>query len=99
MIYGVYLDTLYSSPQKSDPKSREGVVRGILYAHTVHTYITYIAIKPLIEVSYDLYQERLTILSYPLLELLLHLSIIPSGTSLFSPLFGRQVMSAILYIN
>jgi len=29
------------------------------------------------------------VLSYPLLELLLHLSIFPSGTSLFSPLFGR----------
>ena len=35
----------YSSTQIPAAKSREGVVQDTLFDHTVHTYITYVAIK------------------------------------------------------
>ena len=93
-IHGVYLCiplySLSSFTQYSVAKSREGVVQGIMYECTVHTFIPYIDLNSLVERPKSLVREIYCSPHIPLLELLLHLSIFPLGTSILSPLFGRQ---------
>ena len=69
---------LYSFTQYSVAKSREGVVQGIPYERTVHTFIPYIPLNCLIEHPRSLIREIYGSLIF-LLELLLHLSISPFG--------------------
>ena len=51
------LYSLSSFTQYSVAKSREGVVRGILYERTLHTFIPYIALNSLIERPRSLVRE------------------------------------------
>ena len=56
-IWCIPLYFLYSFTQYYVAKSREGVVQGILYDRTVHTFITYIALNSLIQRPRSLIKE------------------------------------------